>query len=132
MLAVCTGLAQELGLAASDAARIAAAVQLVLGASPQALAAGGAAIADCDEVAERQKLAGCLAAHSAAYVAALHAVLDLVQAQPSAAAALAASAARPGVLLPFLRTMAHTLLALPGELDEGDAGEKQPHVCVRV
>lgn len=131
VLAACAGLAKELGLAASDAARIAAAVQLVLRASPQAIAAGWAAITDSSEVADRQELAGLLAAHSAAYAAAVHAALDLVRAQRSEVAAFAASIG-PGVLLPFLRAMAHTVLALPGELDEDDEGEEQPrlYVCV--
>lgn len=124
-LAQCARLGMRMAVSANDAARIAAAVQLVLRASPHALAAGIAALASSGMQPD-----GCMGAFSvcyycSGYAAALHAVCELLAAAPryqQAAAAFASSTARPEALLPFLREMAQTLLALTSEYadDEGE------------
>lgn len=99
----------------------------MLRAGPPALAAGRAALAGSG-LAEQPELASCLAAHCEAQAAAFDAVAEgllLVPKNQQAAAAFAGSTARPEALLPWLREMAQTLVALPAQYFKDEGGETE-------
>ena len=107
----CALLAERLDMSSSDSLRVAAAVQPVLQGSPRLLSAARAS-----QRAMQPGTLAELAAHCFTYAQAVGAVMDLLCVSPErrdAAAAFAASTARPQVLLPWLREMAQLLMVLP-------------------
>ena len=120
----CAMLGEKLELTSSQALGVAAAAQAVLQAAPWSLAVGRAAI-ECHGLqialrhGEAAHLAECCAAFGTALAMVFNSMLvPLVQ--RDAAVAFAGSTTRPEVLLPVLRELAFTLLALPAPEDCAD------------
>lgn len=133
-IAGCANLADRADLPDSDALCVAAAVQLVLQGSPPLLAAWRGAVASTvagQAVLTHAQLAPLidLELHCTASVRAADHVMDLLATpeRHAAAAAFAASTARPEVMMAWLQAMAQTLWGLPTKLVQADflGGERK-------
>lgn len=120
--AECAKLAHRLDMDSHDAFRVAAAAQLALQATPPVLETMRAAASErlLDPAEQADAAYGC-----STFVTAVNVALSMLVAAPQrqrAAAAVAASTARPEILLPFLGAAARALLVLTRAVP--DSGEE--------
>ncbi|KAI7838102.1 hypothetical protein COHA_008110 [Chlorella ohadii] len=131
-LSHCALLGRKLDLPGDQAFRVAAAAQLVLQAGPWSLAVGRAA---CEQNGQQEAPFALLAECCAAFSTALLTVSEMLLLGPvrhDAAAAFAGSTARPDALLPWLREMAQTLLALPTDFADDSRATQYMHRALRT